>query len=154
MGIGSIKQLGNRLHRENEMSHSYTDLMVWQKSMALVRAIYPATQKFPREEAYGLKDQLRRAAVCVSSNIAEGRGRLTTNEFRHFLAQARGSMHEIETQLVIASDLKYFDEITATDLLNSAGEVSRMLDRLINSIPPGKSISHPETGNWKLETRK
>jgi four helix bundle protein len=140
------------------MSHSYRDLLVWQRAIRLGTEIYRVTQSFPRSEAYGLIDQLRRAAVSVPSNIAEGQGRLTTNEFRQFLAQARGSMHEIETQLLIANNLGYLDESTLNRLVEIAGEVSRLLNGLIDSIPPGKSImrrsSQLETGNRKLETRK
>ena len=92
------------------MSHGYKDLIVWQESKALAGAIYKATETFPRSELYGLSSQLRRAAVSVVSNIAEGQGRLTIGEFRHFLGQSRGSLLELETQLAIALDLNYLSE--------------------------------------------
>jgi len=83
---------------------SYRDLVVWQKSMALVREVYRYIQSFPKAEASGLTTQLRRAAVSVPSNIAEGQGRLSTGEFKQFLGHARGSLLELETQILIAQD--------------------------------------------------
>ncbi len=80
---------------------------MWQKAMGLARAVYLATRTFPAEERFGLTNQLRRAAVSVPSNIAEGRGRLTKSEFLHFLGIARGSVLEVETQLELALDLGY-----------------------------------------------
>jgi four helix bundle protein len=84
------------------MGCSYRELIVWQEATAMVTEIYGATQGFPREEMFGLTSQLRRSAVSVASNIAEGQGRLSRGEFRQFLRQARGSLIEMETQLVIA----------------------------------------------------
>ncbi len=118
------------------MSHSYRDLVVWQKSIGMVTDVYRATQHFPKRETYGLVDQMRRAAVSVASNIAEGQGRLTKGEFRHFLGQARGSLLEMETQLLIARNLRYIDQDAFDALLNQSGEVSRMLHGLIQSISP------------------
>ena len=91
------------------MARSYRELLVWQKAKALAVHIYQSTEQFPRNETYGLTSQLRRAAVSVSSNIAEGQGRLTSGEFCHFLGQARGSLLELETQPDIALDLAYLD---------------------------------------------
>jgi four helix bundle protein len=87
------------------VGESYRDLIAWQKAMDLVTAIYRVTGSFPREELYGLTSQLRRAAVSVPSNIAEGQARFSRKEFHHFLSQARGSLVEIETQLMIAENL-------------------------------------------------
>jgi four helix bundle protein len=84
---------------------SYRDLVVWQKSMALVINVYRCTQAFPKAEKYGLAAQSRRAAVSVPSNIAEGQGRISTGEFKQFLGHARGSLLEIETQISIAQEL-------------------------------------------------
>lgn len=84
------------------MSHSYKDLIVWQKSVSMVREVYRATKAFPREETFGLTGQLRRSAISVASNIAEGQGRLSRREFRQFLGHARGSRIEMETQIAIA----------------------------------------------------
>jgi four helix bundle protein len=91
------------------MARSYRELLVWQKAKALAVEIYKATDQFPRSETYGLTSQIRRAAVSVASNIAEGQGRLTSGEFLHFLGQARGSLLELDTQLAIALDLNYLE---------------------------------------------
>jgi four helix bundle protein len=87
------------------MGCSYRDLIVWQKAIGTVTEVYRSTHSFPREETYGLTSQLRRSAVSVASNIAEGQGRLSRKEFRQFLGQARGSLIEMETQIVIAGNL-------------------------------------------------
>jgi four helix bundle protein len=84
------------------MGRSYRDLVVWQKSMQLVTDIYRITKAFPKEEIYGLTSQIRRAAVSIPSNIAEGQGRRTSSEFHQFLGHARGSIMELETQILIA----------------------------------------------------
>ena len=105
----------------------YKDLIAWQKAMALVAEIYKATQPFPREELFGLTSQLRRAAVSVPSNIAEGYARNSRNEFRHFLGQARGSLAEIETQVEIARRLNFFTDQIANLLLSKIDELSRIL---------------------------
>ncbi|PYX33896.1 MAG: four helix bundle protein, partial [Acidobacteria bacterium] len=86
------------------MSHNYKDLIVWQKAKMLAGNIYRTTETFPRNEVYGLTSQLRRAAVSVASNIAEGQGRLTKGEFQQFLGHSRGSLLELETQLSIATE--------------------------------------------------
>ena len=116
------------------MSHSYKQLLVWQKSKALGVEAYRATEGFPKREWYGLTSQLRRAAVSVSSNIAEGQGRLTKGEFRNFLGQARGSLLELETQLAIARDLGYLSEADHVSLENQCDEVRRMLNGLLESL--------------------
>lgn len=91
------------------MARSYRELLVGQKAKLLAVHVYQSTEKFSRTETYGLTSQLRRAAVSISSNIAEGQGRLTSGEFCHFLGQARGALLELETQLDIALDLAYLD---------------------------------------------
>lgn len=90
------------------MGRSYKDLVAWQKAMDLVTATYRSTTTFPKEEQFGLTSQLRRAAVSIPSNIAEGQGRLSEKEFRHFLGLARGSLMEVETQFQIAQNLAPF----------------------------------------------
>lgn len=80
----------------------YSDLIVWQKAMDLVVHVYEVTESFPQREVFGLTNQVRRAAVSIPSNIAEGQGRGTTKDFLHFLAIARGSLQEVETQLLLA----------------------------------------------------
>ena len=114
--------------------------------------IYQATRGFPREEVFGLTSQLRRAAASVASNIAEGQGRLAKGEFRHFLGQARGSLIEMETQLVIAGNLDFLTSTRVAALMDRTGEVSRLLHGLIKSLQPSESTSEPETRNRKPET--
>jgi len=116
------------------MGRSYRDLVAWQKAMKFVTAIYEVTQRFPSEERYGLTNQLRRASVSVPSNIAEGQARFSQKEFHHFLSMARGSLVEIETQLLIARNLKYLQPAKAEDLLATADEIGRILNGLISSI--------------------
>jgi four helix bundle protein len=96
--------------------------------------VHAATERFPSEERYGLTNQLRRAAVSVPSNIAEGQARFSQKEFHHFLSQARGSLVEIETQLLIARELKYLQPSKAEDLLATTDELGRVLNGLIASI--------------------
>ncbi|MGA3197512.1 MAG: four helix bundle protein [Terriglobales bacterium] len=116
------------------MGRSYRELVAWRKAMKFVTAIYQATQTFPRDECYGLTSQLRRAAVSVPSNIAEGQARLSQKEFHHFLSIARGSMAEIETQLLLAQDLKYLNPQECALLLATADELGRILNGLLSSI--------------------
>src|SRR5208282_2037783 len=118
--------------------HSYRDLIVWKKSMALVLDVYRSTQAFPKTETYGLVSQLRRAAVSVPSNIAEGQARLSTGEFRQFLGNARGSLMEVETQILVAQDLGYLELVESESLLANAAEVGRILNGLLNSLPNKK----------------
>jgi len=110
----------------------HRDLLVWQKAMQLVTDIYHDTGTFPRDEVYGLTNQLRRAAVSVPSNIAEGHGRRSKKEFHHFVSQARGSLLEVETQLEIARNLGYLSADKSKDLLDKAGEIARMLNGLLS----------------------
>jgi len=116
------------------MSSGYRDLVVWQKSMALVRAIYLETRSFPKEEIYGLTSQMRRASISVPCNIAEGQGRMSRKEFRQFLSLSRGSLLELETQLQIAADLGFLDAECARQLIDKTGELLRMLNSLMSSL--------------------
>ena len=116
------------------MSRSYRDLIAWQKALALVTTIYEISAEFPKHELYGLTSQIRRAAVSVVSNIAEGQAHFSPKEFRHFLSHARGSLVEIETQLIIAQNLGYLQEKDSRALLAKAGELGRILNGLIASI--------------------
>jgi four helix bundle protein len=113
---------------------SFRDLTVWQKSVELALALYKLTQRFPREEMYGLTSQLRRAGVSVASNIAEGFGRRSRQDYRSFLCMARGSILEIQTQLVIARELGYADASCIREAERMAEAVSRMLWSLIEKI--------------------
>lgn len=103
--------------------------------MDFVSEIYRETQAFPKTETYGLVSQLRRAAVSIPSNIAEGQARITTGEFRHFLGNARGSLMEVETQILIANRLGYIDDNASGGLLATASEVGRILNGLRSSLP-------------------
>jgi len=116
------------------MSGTYKDLEGWQCAMALVLEIYRSTAKFPRGEMFGLTSQLRRTAVSVASNIAEGEGRSSDRELSQFLAVARGSVFEIETQIAIASGLGLVAEPQSQELLKRCGEVGRLLNGLIRSV--------------------
>ena len=116
------------------MGESYRDLIAWRKAMDLVTEIYRVTRTFPRDELYGLTNQLRRAAVSVPSNIAEGQARFSQKEFHHFLSQARGSLVEIETQLMIAQNLEYLSPHQVASLLDKAAELGKVLNGLIASI--------------------
>jgi four helix bundle protein len=113
------------------MSGGYRELKVWQKAMELVYAIYEATRRFPKDEVYGLSAQLRRAAVSVPSNIAEGKGRATHRDASQFFCHARGSIYEVETQLLIAEHVGYVDASEAANLKEMANEVARMINGLL-----------------------
>lgn len=116
------------------MAESFRDLVVWQKSMALATDIYRVTKQFPRGEIYGLTNQVRRAVVSVPSNIAEGKGRLSKREFVQFLARARGSLQEVETQVEISSVLEYLDKEAFVRLSTQCREVGRLLNGLMRSM--------------------
>lgn len=113
---------------------NYRDLIAWQKAMDLVEMAYKATGQFPKEEIYGLTNQLRRAVVSVPSNIAEGQGRNSANDFRRFLAISHGSLREAETQILIAERLHYLNEAQTERLMSLAGEVGRLIQGLSNSL--------------------
>jgi four helix bundle protein len=113
---------------------SYKDLIAWQKAMELVTKIYDATEEFPSHEQFGLVSQLRRAAVSVPSNIAEGKAHYSNRDFVRFLRHARGSLAEIETQVPIAHQRQYVPDSTVTGLLQLLDELGRILSRLINSL--------------------
>ena len=110
---------------------SFTDLLVWQKSHALVVALYEVTKTFPSEEVYGLTSQMRRAAISVTSNISEGFGRHTDKERTHFYYLSHGSLVELKNQLLIARDVGYLSEETFADLAEQANVVHALLRGLI-----------------------
>jgi four helix bundle protein len=113
---------------------SYRDLIAWQKAIELVTEIYRATEGFPDSEPFGLTSQLRRAAVSVPSNVAEGQGRQSTGEFKQFLGHARGSLLEVETQIFIAGNLGYLSREQSASLIKRTEEVGRILNGLLNSL--------------------
>ena len=112
---------------------SYTDLIAWQKSYALVLEVYRVTRSFHPDERFGLTQQIRRASVSIPSNIAEGYGRHTRGDYLRFLDIALGSTYELQTQLHLAHDLKYHDEPA---ILDAVAEVERILNGLIRSLRP------------------
>jgi four helix bundle protein len=113
---------------------SFRDLEVWQRSMELTVMIYRLTHKFPREEIFGITAQLRRAAISIPSNIAEGQGRLNTREFRHFLGIARGSNCELQTQLEIAHALGYGDQKLLDEAASLSHRIGQMLFKLLSVL--------------------
>ncbi|MCK9211140.1 MAG: four helix bundle protein [Ignavibacteriaceae bacterium] len=116
------------------MIRSYKDLIVWQKSMDLVESIYRITEKLPSKENFGLISQMRRAAVSIPSNIAEGYGRQSRGSYVQFLSIARGSLLELETQIELCVRLKYFKQIDSEKILSDILEISKMLTSLISKI--------------------
>jgi four helix bundle protein len=112
-------------------SRNYKDLLAWQKAMDLVTVCYKLTANFPASERYGLTDQLRRAAVSIPANIAEGQGRQYDAEFVRFLYIASGSLAELETHIQIAQRLDYINQLTAGQMLEQTTEVARLLHGLI-----------------------
>ena len=114
---------------------SYKDLLIWQKGIEIVKLVYLLVKHFPKEELYALSSQLKRASVSVPSNIAEGYGRNTDNSFSYFLDIARGSLFEIETQLVIAKEIGFItDEKIYNDLLNQIEEESKMINAFLKKL--------------------
>jgi four helix bundle protein len=119
---------------EVRKSRSYKDLEVWQVSMELVKAIYQITAKFPSSERFGLTQQIRRAAISIPSNVAEGQFRNSSKEFKQFLSIALGSAAELETQLIIAREIDYLSVEESTFLLNILERIMKMLKKLSLSI--------------------
>ena len=125
-----------RVNGENGANHKsgFQDLIAWQKAMALVTAIYRATGDWPREEIYGLTSQVRRAAVSIPSNLAEGHGRTGPREFAHHVSVAYGSLCELETQVLIAEQLGYANADTSERLTAQIMEVRRLTRGLLRSL--------------------
>jgi four helix bundle protein len=113
---------------------SFRDLRVWQQAIELALSVYRFSEAFPKHEVYGLSQQMRRAAVSVASNIAEGKGHRSDKEFRHFLFHARGSLMELETQILLAGKLQYLSAEQSALLQGTATQVGRSLTGLINSL--------------------
>ena len=112
----------------------YKELIVWQKSMQVVKSIYSLTRKLPKEEQFGLSDQMRRASVSIPSNIAEGFGRHAPKDYSRFLSIARGSKYELETQIRICIMLEYVSENEVSEILTLLDEIGKMLNALINKL--------------------
>ena len=121
---------------QREMVKTYRDLIVWQKAMELVTEIYVHTKSFPEDERYGLTSQLRRCSISLPSNVAEGYGRNSTQDYIRFLRIANGSLFELQTQLEIASNLGFLTGEIFSVLFESSREIERMLSSLIKKINP------------------
>jgi four helix bundle protein len=121
-------------------NHSYRDLRIWQEAVDLALVIYRVTAKFPKHELYGLTSQMRRAAVSISSNIAEGKGHSSDGDFARFLFHSRGSLLELQTQIVIAKKLDYLAKDEAEKLVCVTDDLGRRLNGLIQAVR-GKNSS-------------
>ncbi|HEV2388853.1 MAG TPA: four helix bundle protein [Candidatus Acidoferrales bacterium] len=115
---------------DGQKARSYRDLIVWQKAIVLVKGVYEITARFPAEEKFGLTSQMRRAAVSVPSNIAEGQARKSTREFVQFLSNAEGSLAELDTQVVLGSELGF---VRGTEASTTAAQIDE-LGRMLNSL--------------------
>src|ERR1700730_7229766 len=122
------------------MADAYRDRIAWRKATDLALEIYRATQKFPKDELYGLTSQMRRAAVSVASHIAEGKGRYSRKAFAQFLYRARGSLLELETQLFIAKELHGLEPLVFRRMEDRTKELGRILNGLINSVLEGINV--------------
>jgi four helix bundle protein len=118
----------------NEKLKSYKDLVVWQKSITLVKLVYQLTRSFPMDEKFGLVSQMRRAAVSVPSNLAEGHARNTTGEFIQFISHAEGSLAELETQIILAVELAFCSSAEAQPLQGLIEEIQKMANALRRSL--------------------
>ncbi len=126
------------------MGSNYRDLRVWQKSIDFADELYAVTEGFPKNETFGLASQLRRAVVSAASNIAEGSARHSWRDFRRFLRQSRGSIAEIETQIIIAARRGYIPAQIEHKLLARSADIDRMLSGLITSLKKQYSADSPE----------
>ena len=113
---------------------SYKDLLIWQKGILLVKTVYTTTEGFPKDEIFGLQSQIKRAAVSIPSNIAEGWGRSSTISYIHFLKIARGSLFELETQIIIAKELNFINDFKFNEIAQIIIEESKMLNAFIKSL--------------------
>jgi four helix bundle protein len=135
------------------VSHSYRELIAWQVAKKLAVTTYKVTESFPKSETYGLTSQIRRAAVSVVSNIAEGQGRLTKGEFQQFLGHARGSLLELETQFSIALDLAYVSQAQFQEVETLIRRTLALLTRLIESLHAGPRAQARTPSRFERETR-
>jgi four helix bundle protein len=119
---------------------SYRDLEVWQRSMQLAKRIYQVTQSFPNEERFGLTNQLRRASVSVPSNLAEGHARFGPGDFSRFISIAMGSVAEIETQILLSTELGYVRAELSSELMTDLETVGKMLRGLAKSITKRRNV--------------
>ncbi len=113
---------------------TYKDLLIWQKGIQLVKLVYLTVNNFPKDEIYGLQSQIKRAAVSIPSNIAEGWGRNSTGSYSHFLKIARGSLFELETQIIISNELGFINNIQFIEISNIITEEGKMINAFIKSL--------------------
>ncbi|NMA66370.1 MAG: four helix bundle protein [Clostridiaceae bacterium] len=118
------------------MIKDFKDLIVWQKAMELVVEVYNLVKKLPKEELFALSDQMRRSAISIPSNIAEGQGRNSTKEYIYFLSIAKGSKSELETQLLLCSKINYLKNSEIETAINLIHEIGKMLNTLQKSLKP------------------
>ncbi len=123
---------------ETKKIRGFKDLIVWQRSLALAVEIYKVTKEFPREETYGLTSQIRRAAVSIPSNVAEGHARNTKLQFANFIGIALGSAAELETQLTISLQINHIKQSDYDKLIGELTEITRMLYGLLNRVQPDR----------------
>lgn len=128
------------------MIKSYKDLDVWKAAIDLIKKLYIVTKDFPKEEIYGLVSQMRRSAVSISSNIAEGKMRQYTNEYIQFLYVSLGSCAELETQLIISGELGYINKDIKEELLSSVDQIGKMIRSLIKGLRAAHNLT-PITHN-------
>jgi len=128
----------------------FRELLVWQRAMQLTRDVYRQTATLPKSETFGLQSQMRRAAVSIASNIAEGHGRLSDQVLRVFLPQARGSLYELETQIQLCLDLDFMRPAPASELFEHCHEVARMIHGLLKALKT-KPVKTAIT-NWLADT--
>jgi four helix bundle protein len=121
---------------------TYRELVVWQKAMDTIELVYRISEQFPKVEIYGLTSQMRRAAISVPSNIAEGQGRKSTKDFLKHLSIAYGSLLELETQIQIAARLNYVGQDDCQHVFEATGEVGRLLNGLMNSLSAKLTTDH------------
>ncbi len=121
---------------------SYKELIVWQKSMTAAKEVYFVVKRLPKEESFALSDQMRRAAVSIPSNIAEGYGRDSDTEFARFLKIAHGSLTELETQLILCTNIGYLSDEDITPVMNILDEIGKMISSLLTKLNTEKNANH------------
>jgi four helix bundle protein len=129
------------------MNRTYRDLVVWQKSMELVSEIYRVTSNFPKTEIYGITSQMRRAAVSIPSNLAEGQARYYPGDFLRFIGHARGSLVELETQIMISTDLGYCPQELRDHLLDRTAHIGALINRLYSAVERRTENGERRTGS-------
>jgi four helix bundle protein len=131
--------------------NSYRDLDVWKQSRQLVKSVYQLSRSFPKEEQFGLTNQLRRAAISVPSNVAEGSGRNHSKDSIQFFFIARGSLYEIETQLIISFDLEYISDSHLKEVLEQVTRCKKLINGFINYFQKQTTNQQPTTINEILQ---